>query len=123
MPQVEFEESLMFSSLVIGEDTCSCFYVSSPCVDVKLGSFQQWKSYIDLKASLFQQREFDTSVSPFSIEDIEELVLGKTWMILASVEVILRSFERIGPNLIFGPFMGFLTFRLILKLCWVEGRE
>ena len=55
IPWVEFEESLMFSSLVMREDTCSCFYVNKPCVNAKMGSFQQGESYIDLKASLFQQ--------------------------------------------------------------------
>ena len=54
---------------------CSCFHVGNPYVDMKLGSFQQRESYIDLRARLFQQWEFDMGVSPVSIEGIEEIGL------------------------------------------------
>ena len=59
---------MIISSFDVKNDICCCFYVGNPCVDVKLESFQQGESYIDLRASLFQQEEFDTDVCP--IEEI-----------------------------------------------------
>ena len=56
MLQVEIGKSLVFSSSNVEKDNCPCFYVNNPCVYVKLKSFQQ--------------REFDTGVSPFLIKEI-----------------------------------------------------
>ena len=86
MSQVEFETSLMFYSFDLEKDMCSCFYVGNPCVDVKLVSFQQKKSCIYLRESLFQQEKFDTSVFPLPIEGIEEMDIWAFQHICLSME-------------------------------------
>ena len=42
------------------KDTCSFFQVDDPYFGLSVNSFQQGEINIDLRVSLFQQREFDT---------------------------------------------------------------
>ena len=70
MSRVELGKSLVFSSFLKEVDACSFLYVIDPYASLKLESFQQGESYIDSRSSLFQQKEFDTSVSSFLIKEI-----------------------------------------------------
>ena len=55
MSWVEFETSLMFFLLLMGRKTLVLFFFYNPCVDVTLGSFQQWESYINLGHVFFNK--------------------------------------------------------------------
>ena len=73
LPVVAQGKSLVISSLVKEESTCSFFHVGDPCLNLKKSSFQQEELNKDLRASLFfQQREFDAMTTSLTRQRIEE---------------------------------------------------